>query len=60
MAVLFRECFDGGFAIDHGGDDLALLGIFLGTDYDKVAITDGQIDHGVAYDFQEEEFALSD
>ena len=60
MAVFFGECFYGGFAIDHGGDDFAFLGIFLGTDYDKVAITDCKIDHGIAHDFKEEEFALSD
>ena len=40
MAVLFGESFDGGFAIDHGGDDLALFARFLGTDHDKVAIAD--------------------
>ncbi len=59
MAVFLGECFDGGFAIDHGGDDLALLGVLLGTDHDKVTIADGQVDHGIAYDFEEEEFALS-
>ena len=60
MAIFLGESFDGGFAIDHGGDDLALLGIFLGADDDKVAIADGEVDHRVAYDFKEEEFALAD
>ena len=60
MAVFFGECFDGGFAIDHGGDDFALFCVLLGADYDVVAIADRNIDHGVTYDFEEEEFALSD
>ena len=60
MAVLLGECFDRGFAIDHGGDDFALFGVLLGTDHDKVAIADGQVDHGIANDFEQEEFALTD
>ena len=59
MAVFFGECFDGGFAIDHGGNDLALFGVLLGADHDKVAIADGEVDHGIAYDFEEEELALA-
>ena len=60
MAVFFGESFDGGFTIDHGGDNFAFLGVLLGTDHDKVAIADGEVDHGVADDFEEEEFALAD
>jgi len=60
VAVLLGECLGGGFAIDHGGDDFVLLGVILGTDHDKVAIADGQVDHGIAYDLEEEDFALSD
>ena len=60
MAVLFGEGFDGGFAIDHGGDDFAFFGVLLGTDHDKVAIADSQVDHGIAYDFEQEELALAD
>jgi len=59
VAVFFGECFDGGFAIDHGGDDLALFSVLLGADHDIVAIADGDIDHGIAHDFQEEELALA-
>ena len=59
MAVLLGECFDGGFAIDHGGHDFAFFGVLLGTDYDKVAIADGQVDHGISYDLEEEELALT-
>ena len=40
MAVFLGECFDGGFAIDHGCDDFALFGVLLGADYDVVAIAD--------------------
>ena len=60
MAVFFGECFDGGFAINHGGNDFAFFARFLGTDYDVVAIADCNIDHRVSDDFEEEEFALSD
>ena len=60
MAVFLGECFDSGFAIDHGGDDFALFARFLGTDNDVIAIANCNIDHGVANDFKEEEFALSD
>lgn len=59
MAILLGESFDCGFAIDHGGDDLAFVGILLGADYDVIAIADCNINHGVAYDFKEEELALS-
>ena len=60
MAVFLGECFDGGFAIDHGSDDFAFFGVLLGADYDVIAIADRNINHGVADDFEEEEFALSD
>ena len=60
MAVFLGESFDCGFSIDHCCDDLALLGVLLGTDYDVVAIADCEINHGVADDFKEEELALSD
>ena len=48
MAVFLGECFDGGFAIDHGSDDLALFGVLLGTDHYVIAIADCEINHGVA------------
>ena len=60
MAVFLGECFDGGFAIDHGGNDFAFFCVLLGTDYDVVAIADCDIDHGITHDFEEEQFALSD
>ena len=60
MAVLHGEGFDGGFAIDHGSDDVALVAIFLGTDDDVVAVADGGIDHGIALDLEHEELALAD
>ena len=59
MAVLARESFDGGFAIDHGRDDLALFAGLLAADHDIVAIADCSIDHGVADDFEHEEIALA-
>ena len=60
MAVFLGECFDCCFAIDHCSDDLALFGVLLRADNDVVAIADCEVDHGVADDFEEEEFALSD
>ena len=60
VAVFLGECFDSGFAIDHGGDDFALFARFLGPDYDVIAIADCNIDHGVTDDLEKEEFALSD
>ena len=60
MAVFLGECFDGGFAIDHGSDDFTFFARFLGADNDVIAIADCKIDHRVSDDFEEEEFALSD
>ena len=59
MAILLGESFDCGFAIDHRGDDLALVGILLGADYNVIAIADCNIDHGIAYNFEQEELALA-
>ena len=60
MPVFLGECFDGGFAFDHGGDNFTLFARFLGADHDVVAIADCNIDHGITDDFEEEEFALPD
>ena len=60
VAVLHGEGFDGGFAIDHGGHDVALVAIFLGADHDVVAVADRGINHGIALDLEHEEVALAD
>ena len=60
MAVFLGERFDCRFAVDHCCDDLAFFGILLGADNDVVTIADCEINHGVADDLEEEEFALSD
>ena len=59
MAVFFGESFDCGFAIDHGGDDLALFGGLLGTDHDVVAVADRKINHRITDDFEQEKLALA-
>ena len=60
MAVFLGESFDGGFAINHCGNNLALFASFLGADNDEVAIADCEIDHRIPHNFEHEEFALSD
>jgi len=60
VAVLFGECFDGGFAIDHGCNDLALFGVLLLANDNKIAIADSGIDHGIAFDLEHVDIAFAD
>jgi hypothetical protein len=48
VTVLLGECFDCSFTTDHCGDDLALLGILLGADQDKVVGVDDYVHHGIS------------
>ena len=59
VAVLFGECFDGGFAIDHGCNDLALFGVLLLADHNEIAIADSGIDHGITFDLEHVDIALA-
>jgi len=56
FAVAAGEAFHGGFAIDEGDDDLAGFGVVLGADDDEIAFADAGVDHGVAMDFEGEDF----
>ncbi|MEN9325490.1 MAG: hypothetical protein RL414_1244 [Actinomycetota bacterium] len=60
MAVLFGECFDGGFAIDHGGNDLAFFGSLLLADHHVIAIADREVDHGIALDLEHVNLTFAD
>lgn len=60
MAVALAEHLDGGLAIEHRGDDLAVLGGALRSHDDPVAVADRGVDHRVADDLQHEQLALAD
>src|SRR5699024_4796497 len=57
--VLLRERLDRGLAIDHRGDDLALLGHLLTAHHDPVAVADRRVDHRVADHLQQEQIAVA-
>ena len=60
MAVDALERLDRRLAVDHGGDDLAVLGDGLATDDDPVAVADRRVDHRVAADLEQEQLAVPD
>jgi hypothetical protein len=60
VAVALLERLHGGFTLDHGGDDLAVLRVFLLTDDYPVPVRDGRVDHRVARDLQHEQLTLAD
>ncbi len=60
MAVLALEALHRGLAVDHRGDDVAVLGDRLAADGDPVAVADGGLDHGVAGDFEHEQLPVAD
>jgi hypothetical protein len=60
VPVALLERFHGGFAVDHGRDDLAVLGVLLLADDHPVPVRDGRVDHRVAGDLQHEQAALAD
>ena len=60
VAVLALERLDGGLAVDHRGDDVAVLGGRLLADDDVVAVADRGVDHRVADDLEQEQRALAD
>src|ERR1700742_2186053 len=60
MPVNPLEGLHGRLAVDHGGDDLAVLRVFLLADDDPVPVRDGRVDHRVAGYLQHEQLALAD
>src|SRR5262249_13965695 len=60
VAVALLERLHGGLTVNHGGDDLAVLRVFLLPDDDPVAVRDRRVDHRVAGDLQHEQAALAD
>jgi hypothetical protein len=51
---------DRGLATDPGGDDLAVLGVFLPADHYQVAVDDRRPGHRVAFDPQHEHLSAAD
>ena len=60
LAVLALEGLDGGLVVEHGRDDVAVVGIGLLPHDDPVPVADGGLDHRVADHLQQEELALAD
>ena len=60
VAVAAPVRLDGGLAVDHGRDDLAVLRHRLLPDDDPVAVADGRVDHRVADHLQQEQGAVAD
>ena len=54
-APILEEAFEGGFAVDEGGDDVAGGGWFFFED-DDVSVFDAGADHALAFDFDGEGF----
>ena len=60
VPVALLERLDGGLAVDHGRDDLAVLRALLLADDHPVAVGDGRVDHRVARHLEHEQVALAD
>jgi hypothetical protein len=60
VAVAALEGLDGGLAVDHGRDDVAVLGVGLLADDHPVAVGDRGVDHRVADDLEHEQRAAAD
>src|SRR5580700_6002719 len=60
VPVALLERLDGGLAVDHGRDDLAVLRVLLLADDDPVPVGDGSVDHRVTGDLEHEQVALAD
>ncbi len=59
MTVALAEGLHGRLAVEHGGDDVAVVGVRLRTHHDPVAVADGRVDHRLAADLQHEQVALA-
>ena len=60
MAVAQPVDLDGGLAVDHRGDDVAVFGGGLLAHHDDVAVADRRLDHRVALDLKRKQRALPD
>ena len=60
VAVALAEDLDGGLVVEHGRDDVAVLGVLLRMNDDPVAVADRGVDHRFADDLEHEQFALAD
>src|SRR6478609_3812074 len=60
VAVLALERLDGGLVVEHGRDDVAVVGGRLLAHDDPVAVADRGVDHRVADDLEQEQLALAD
>jgi len=60
VPVALLEGLDGGLAVDHGRDDLAVLRALLLADDHPVPVGDGRVDHRVACHLEHEQVALAD
>ena len=60
VAVLALERLDRRLVVEHGRDDVAVVGRRLLPHDDPVAVADGRVDHGVTDDLEQEQLALAD
>jgi hypothetical protein len=60
MPITAFEGLHGRLAVDHGGDDVPILGVGLLSHDHPVAIGDRRFDHGITRDSQQEQGALTD
>ncbi len=60
MAVADPVLLNGGFVVDHGGDDVAVVGHRLLAHHDDIPMGDGCVDHRVAPHAQREQGASAD
>ena len=60
VAVALLEGLDGRLAVEHGRDDVAVLGGRLLPDDHPVAVADRGVDHRVADHLEQEELAVAD
>jgi hypothetical protein len=58
LAFLLDEAFQGGLAVDEGGDDV-MVARFAAFEDDGITIADVGVDHRVATDFQGEGISLA-
>lgn len=58
LAFFDEVALEGGFAVDQGGDDVALAGFAL-FENNRIAVADVGIDHGVAADLEGEGFCVA-
>src|SRR5262245_55826690 len=60
MPLAAAERLYGGLAVDHGGNDVTVLGFRLLAHDNPVTVADRRLDHRVTLDLQQEQRALPD